>query len=159
MNPIGNLTMRHEDPLESRARPDFIFIEKTAPVNINPVYASFVVELLLSNPTQKKTIDDKHIGKVIYYNEEILLCNPTREFIISAVSNLHDIMFIKTEAIKQEKKEDPCQFFHKYTTYNFWEMGYKYLKQLIENPDEAGFTKASKFEIKIPRMYLILFLM
>lgn len=92
--------MRHEKRLKSLARPDFIFVEKTAPKNINPIYASFVVELLFNN----ETIDNKHIGKVIYYNQEILICNPTREFIISAVSNLHDIMFIKTVAIKQKKK-------------------------------------------------------
>lgn len=106
INPGGNFTLRHEEPLESLARPDFIFIEQTAPEKINPVYAFFVVELLL-NKTAKKKIDDKHIGKVIYCNQEILICNPTREFIISAVSNLYDIMFIKTVAIKQEKKQDP----------------------------------------------------
>ena len=110
MKPSGNLIMRHEEPLESLSRPDFIFIEKTAPVKINPVYASFVVELMLSK-TEKKTIDDKHIGKVIHYNSEILICNPTREFIISAVSNLYDIMFIKTEAIKQEKKNRSLPIF------------------------------------------------
>lgn len=150
IKPSDNFIMRHENSLESLARPDFIFIEKTAPVKINPVYASFVVELLF-NKTTKKKIDDKHIGKVIHYNQEILICNPTREFIISAVSNLYDIMFIKTES----KKQESYQFFHTHTTYNFWSEGYKYLKQLIENPEDAGFTQASKFEIKIPRMYLI----
>lgn len=132
--------MRYEQRLESLSRPDFIFVEKTAPKNINPIYASFVLVL-------SKYIDDKPIGKVMHYNQEILICNPTREFIISAVSNLHEIMFIKTEANKH----------HQFSTYDFWSVGIKYLKQLIEKPEKAGFNQTSKFEIKIPRMYLMLF--
>ena len=145
--------MRHEQRLKSLERPDFIFVEKTAPKKINPIYASFVVELLFNN----EKIDNKHIGKVIYYNQEILICNPTREFIISAVSNLHDITFIKTEVKKQKTEKDHYQFSLSCSNHNFWEDGIKYLKQLIEKPDQAGFTQASKFEISIPRMYLFIF--
>ena len=136
IKPSGEFIMRQE--LKS---PDFMFVEKTAPKNINPIYSSFVLVL-------SKYIDDKHIGKVIHYNQEILICNPTREFIISAVSNLHEIMFIKTEAAKKT---------HQFSTYNFWSVGIKYLKQLIEMPEKAGFTETSQLIIKIPRMYLILF--
>lgn len=69
------ITMRQQ---ESLSRPDFMFVEKNAPKNINPIYSSFVLELLELG----KNIEDKHIGKLIHYNREILSCNPTREFII-----------------------------------------------------------------------------
>lgn len=127
-------------------RPDFVFIKKGEPVSTNFIYT--IVELQLG------TINDDHKGRVMMYNKLVLYEVPTREFIISAVSNLSEFILIKT----QRENDD---FTHYETTkMNFFTDGLRYLYHMINNPKDIGFVESlnQPFEINSEKYFVTKFL-
>lgn len=103
------------------------------------------------------TLDKKHKGKLMLYNEEILNSNPSRQFIISVLSNLNDMILLKTKVVPST--DEQCEFIHEFSKHiNFWVHGVKYIKQLHNLPKTAGYDEAYNFSIQISREYLFSFL-
>lgn len=149
--------MRHESNLSSNMRPDFIFIKASAPNEINLLYASFVVEI----QSNLKTLDDEHLGKLVLYNEEVLNSNPSRIFVTSVLTNLRDMVVIKSESISQESQTnvEEQRIIHRISkTIKFWSHGVKYIKQMYNSPETAGYDENKIFSIQISRWFLLLFL-
>lgn len=144
--------MRHEEMTELERRPDFTFTKKSAPEKLYLYYAGFVVELMV------KKLDDNHKGKLMVYNQEILNTNPCREYVISVLSNLDDMLLLKS-TIKLAKKNEGFVIYHYFSKpINFWTDGYKYIKQLHNSPKTAGYDEKYNFTIMISREYFIFIL-
>lgn len=136
--------LRHEVTLDSEKKPDYIFIKDTASYKTNLIYASFVVEL------QVKTINDEHIGKMLRYNEEVLYCNPARQFVISVLTNLEDIILIKSQPGPNKNGQFDDDIIHYVSKYiNFWKHGVKYIKQMHSLPEMVGYDEQKNFSIKV----------
>ena len=143
--------MRHEEMTELDRKPDFTFTKKSAPKKLNLYYACFVVELMVKN------LDYIHMGKLIVYNEEVLNANPSRKYIISVLTNLDDMLLLKSE-IRLDKKRGGYEIVHRFSNcINFWTVGYKYIRQLHNSPKTAGYDEKYNFTIMISRGYLFYF--
>lgn len=108
------------------------------------VYAWFVIEIMLA----KNNFDRKHTAKTKRSNEEILLANPRREFVISILTNLDTAMLIKST--RSESSSSGEKFHHELTmTFSFWDQGLFYIDQMLNNPNLAGYSDDSNFSVKI----------
>lgn len=143
----GIFALRHEQILkESGRKPDYIFIKRSGPHKINLFYASFVVELMV------KTLDYDHMGKTVLYNEEVLLSNPCRQFIISVLTNLLDMVLIKSEVFQLNGQSI---IMHRISqNINFWTVGYKYIIQMYNSPETTGYDEKNNFQIMLSSGYL-----
>lgn len=140
--------MRHEVTLDSQRRPDYIFIKISEPDEINLLYACFMVELMVG-----KSLDKKHMGKLMLYNEDVLNANPSREFIISVLTNLNDMLLLKSEVCTNDNAEYEIK--HTFSKHmNFWKHGVKYIRQLHNLPITAGYDDDKNFSIEISDGYL-----
>lgn len=84
----------HEKPiLNFGQHADFAVVKKERP-DYAPEFCMFVIELQLG------PLDNTHKGKVIMYNRYILDTRPTRVFIVSVLTNLTELILIKTERAK-----------------------------------------------------------
>ena len=145
--------MRNEKIVESGRRPDFIFIYKSGTHKINLLYASFVVEILIADVSDKN-----HLGKLVLYNEEVLNSNPRRPFIISVLTNLNDLVLVKSEPGPDKDGNFTGEIIHRISkSMNFWSKGLKYIKQMHDNPETVGYDETYNFSIKISRGYLFRF--
>lgn len=161
MNQLANgraLKYNHESVANS-ARPDFLFFGHDFSFT-SSLYASFVVELMLNKynpakPDKEGTLDNQHKGKVCKYNLNILNYNKRREFVVSAVTDLMNIVFIKSEKNSIDPKPnqsqtDETQVFHTCSRkFKFWEEGVKLLKIFLDNPYLAGFDEKLLFYLEI----------
>lgn len=121
-------------------RPDFAFFLKNKP---HPLYAPFVVELQVGN------FDNEHKAKVIRYNLSILEVHTHRKFIISVLTNLENMLFIKTERCEN--------YFSHFISVNtkFWYdgtskiCGLHYIQQMLDEPHIVGFDEKLNFCVDI----------
>lgn len=105
----------------------------------------FVIEL------QVGKLDPSHKAKVVIYNEAILRLNPTRRFVISVLTNMVDVMFIKStrSSVKTVSNHDysHCYF---YDTLNHDDgdkcgPGLMKLVHCLESPSTVGFSPSIGF--------------
>lgn len=71
-------------------RPDFVLNVANKPPT--PYYCSFYVELLLNNVET----DKDHKARAVQYNEMILEARACRKFIISMITDLNNMLLIKS---------------------------------------------------------------
>lgn len=136
---------RKEKAFKSERRPDFVVIKHSEIGNINLLYASFVVELQVG-----KKLDDEHKGKLVMYNEEVLNSNPCRKFITSVLTNLQDMVLIKSEMVTED--QDNIQIYHTISkNIAFWTNGVKFIKQMHDKPETAGYQENLNFYIEISK--------
>lgn len=138
--------MRHETNIFSQRRPDFVFTKRSGPKKINLLYASFMVELMVGD------LDYDHKGKLMLYNEDVLNCNPSRLFIISVLSNLHDVVLLETKIVPNNQAFKYHHTFSK--NINFWKSGVYIIEQMLYLPNTVGYDERLNFTIKICRQYL-----
>ena len=118
-------------------RPDFIFVKKDWP--LKSAFCSFAVELQLGE------IDKEHLGRIKSYNKHVLESAPMRSFIISAVSNLEEMVLFKTNRTANGAIKHTRYFF-----VDFWTRGIELLHYMINEPQFVGFNHGSlAFNLKI----------
>lgn len=115
-------------------RPDLIVVEE---FKEHLVYALFVVEI------QLKENDNDHIIQTLKYNEEILLANPRRQFIISILTTLEKTMLMKSSRVGD------IIIHERSTKFDFWDQGLNYIYDMLANPSKAGYDANLNFTVEI----------
>lgn len=104
-----------------------------------------------------KILDNSHMAKVILYNEEVLGSNPCRTFIISVLTNLLDMVLIKSELVLDEKGKS--FIIHRISQHiNFWTQGYKYIIQMYNLPETVGYNEMNNFQIMLSSGYIYIYI-
>lgn len=104
--------------------------------NIKNIFGcAFVFELFKKQGEQN--FDNEHKAKILIYNEAILNANPLRSFIISILTNMEQIMFIKSRRIDEDRN------FYKYE-HSYCELEFvkaiKMLHYALLNPEAMGYV-------------------
>lgn len=135
---FGDFVLIHEHKnLILNKRPDFSFAKKS---NYNSlVYAPFLVELQIND------FDNKHLGKVMGYNTEILKFNPKRQFIISVLTNMKQIKLIRTE----RSLKNPKEITNKQSEPQDFCTAFPILLHMLTYPETAGYIDDSGIKVQI----------
>lgn len=121
-------------------RPDFMFVEE---FKQHLVYAWFLLEI-----EKDLTFDKRHKINMRKYNEEILLSNPCREFVVSILTNLNCAMLFWSK--REKLNDDTCSFIHEQTvTFSFWDQGLYYIERMLKDPRIAGYEDDKNFSVEI----------
>lgn len=129
-------------------RPDFYFITKNRPSRL---YAPFIVEL------QVGEFDNNHKGKMATYNSMILETSVRRNFITSILTNLEEMIFVKSSRIAPLSDT----FKHDFSDEKkFWLddtsglSGLNYIQQMLDTPEIVGYDEQLNFTISIKNPYV-----